>query len=66
MILDVVVAADGHVRDAWVQHSSGRPDCDRSALETVRDEWAFKPMTLAGIPIESRSRIVVVYELENS
>lgn len=66
VVLDVVVAADGHVRDVWVQRSSGRPDCDRAALETVRDEWAFKPMTMAGIPMESRSRIVVVYELENS
>ena len=66
VVLDIVVATDGHVRDAWVKASSGRTDCDRSALETVRDRWAFRPLSVAGIPIESRSRIVVVYELENS
>ena len=66
VVLDILVAANGRVRDAWVKQSSGRVDCDRSALQTVREEWAFRPLSLAGVPIESRSRIVVVYELENS
>ena len=63
VVLDVVVSADGTVSAASVAKSSGRDDCDASALDTLRSEWSFKPAVRNGLPVESRERVVIVYNL---
>lgn len=64
VMLDVEVAKDGSVKSCNVLRSSGREDCDNAAVETVRERWRFQPATLNGIPVQSREKIVVVYNLE--
>lgn len=45
--LDVHVGSDGAVLDVRLRRSSGSPELDRSAVETVR-RWRFKPATVDG------------------
>lgn len=61
--LDVAIAADGRVTRADISESSGRTDCDNSAVNTALAYWRFSPATLNGRPIESREKVVVVYEI---
>ena len=49
--LDVLVAADGTVREVLLRHSSGSQVLDRSAIATVRT-WRFEPATVDGQAID--------------
>lgn len=64
VIVAVEVAKDGSVRTAELAKSSGREDCDQSAVETIRDRWYFEPARINGQPIDWRENIVVVYDLK--
>lgn len=61
--LSLHIAADGRVIEAELLKSSGRTDCDQSAINTALSYWRFSPATLNGRPIESREKVVVVYEI---
>lgn len=63
VVLDVAISVEGSVREALVEESSGRGDCDQSAVKTLVEEWRFRPAARGGFPIESRERVVVVYSL---
>lgn len=65
VVVTVAIAADGSVRDAALARSSGRADCDRSALETIRERWRFEPARVNGRPVEWRENIIVVYNLKD-
>ena len=62
--LGLRIASDGDVVEAKVEKSSGRIDCDQSALNTALKYWRFSPATLDGRPVESRENVVVVYKIE--
>ena len=64
VILHAAIGSDGKVRDASVQQSSGRGDCDDAAVQTVLSRWKFEPARLDGAAIESKEKIVVVYNLQ--
>lgn len=51
--LHVLVAADGAVKRAEIQQSSGVDSLDDAALETVRTRWRFVPARRDGIAVES-------------
>jgi len=63
LTLDLLIAASGEVKSASVVESSGRDDCDRSAIETIQSHWKFKPAALNGVPVDCRERVIVRYAL---
>ena len=64
VVLAAEIGSDGKVRGASVQKSSGREDCDEAARETVLSRWRFEPARVDGNAIESKEKIVVVYNLQ--
>ncbi len=39
--LAIIIGKDGSVVTAEISHSSGREDCDQSALDTIKERWKF-------------------------
>ena len=64
VLLEVVVAPDGHAADVRVARSSGYPALDESALTTVRERWRFIPAHRDGVPVESRVTVPIRFRLE--
>lgn len=63
LVVNVDIDKEGLVRNAELSQSSGREDCDRAALDTIRERWRFEPARLLGRPIEWREKVVVVFSL---
>jgi len=63
VLLDVLVAPDGHAADVRVARSSGHPALDESALTTVRERWRFVPARRDGVPVESRVTVPIRFRL---
>lgn len=61
VVLGLVVGADGHIRQAWVEHSL-RPDLDQQSLRTVR-QWLFEPATLNGEPVAVSMHVETTFRL---
>lgn len=61
----VDVAADGSVDDLHIEQSSGYKILDRSALRAVK-RWRFSPGTRGGLPVASKAKIPVRFQLEGS
>ena len=64
VLLEVLVASDGHAADVRVAKSSGYPALDESALTTVRERWRFIPAHRDGVPVESRVTVPIRFRLE--
>ena len=64
VLLEVLVAPDGHAADVRVARSSGYPALDESALTTVRERWRFIPAHRDGVPVESRVTVPIRFRLE--
>lgn len=62
VVVALEVAADGSVSDARVVSSSGYPRLDNAALSAVRQAH-FKPATINGVPVASKARLPIRYEL---
>jgi len=65
VVLEVLVAADGHAAEVRVVRSSGYVPLDESALTTVRDRWRFVPARRGGEPVESRVTVPIRFRLED-
>ena len=65
VVLEVVVAPDGHAAEGRVFRSSGFAALDESALTTVRDRWRFIPARRGGEPVESRVTVPIRFRLED-
>ena len=57
--LNVLVLPDGSVGDARVIKSTGNPDIDRVAIQTVMDSWRYIPATIGGKPVEAWTAVIV-------
>ncbi|HEX3663775.1 MAG TPA: energy transducer TonB [Rhizomicrobium sp.] len=57
--LRILVLPDGSVGDAQVARSTGEPDIDRIAIETVKGSWRYIPATINGKPIEAWTMVIV-------
>jgi protein TonB len=66
VLLDVVVAPDGHASDVRVSRTSGFPALDQSALTTVRERWRFVPARRDGVPVESRVTVPIRFRLDDA
>lgn len=64
VLLEAIVLASGYVGSVQLLSSSGRNDCDNSALSTVEKNWRFKPATLLGAARESKVEIKIIFNLD--
>jgi len=63
VLLDVLVAPDGHASDVRLARSSGHPPLDDSAVRTVRERWRFIPARRDGTAVESRVTVPIRFRL---
>jgi len=63
VVLELNITDQGHVSEARILESSGRDDCDNSALKTVREKWAFEPAKINGTPVNCTEKVSVRYVL---
>ena len=63
VLLEVLVAPDGHAADVRVLRSSGFAPLDDSAVTTVRERWRFIPQRRGGVPVESRVTVPIRFRL---
>jgi len=63
VLLDVLVAPDGHAADVRLARSSGHPPLDDSAVRTVRERWRFVPARRDGTAVESRVTVPIRFRL---
>ena len=61
LALDILVGADGHVRDAKVSQSSGYDRLDQAALSEAKQHWHLRPATRNGVPFEQWLTLKVVF-----
>ncbi|RME60891.1 MAG: energy transducer TonB [Candidatus Dadabacteria bacterium] len=66
VLLKIWINSKGDVEKAVVLKSSGRKDCDSSALETVLKKWKFVPAYAFGVPVPYEQNVAIVFKLEES
>lgn len=64
LLLQVEISARGDVKQVTLLKSSGRADCDQSALRTIQDHWKFTPATRLGARVASTQKISVAFQLD--
>jgi periplasmic protein TonB len=64
-LMHVEICSDGRVEDCRILQSSGRRDCDESALRTITGHWRFRPAERMGKPVASSEKILVRFVLTN-
>lgn len=63
VVLELNITEQGNVSEAKILESSGRDDCDNSALKTVREKWSFEPAKINGTPVNCTEKVSVRYVL---
>lgn len=61
-VIGFIIEADGSVSSAWVEQSSGNSSLDSAAVQSVQN-WRFVPARQNGIPVQSRSRVPIIFNL---
>lgn len=61
-VVGFIIEADGSVSSAWVEQSSGNSSLDSAAVQSVQN-WRFIPARQNGIPVQSRSRVPIIFNL---
>jgi len=64
VVLQVLVGADGTVKDGKVQTSSGFPRLDEAALKHALRAWRFTPGTEDGAPVTAWHSVKVTFKIE--
>ncbi len=64
VLLDVLVAPDGHAAEVRLLRSSGHPMLDDIAVRTVRERWIFIPARRDGAAIASRIEVPIRFRRE--
>ena len=65
LALEILVGADGHVRDAKVSQSSGYDRLDQAAVSEAKQHWHLRPATRNGVPFEQWLTLKVVFRFED-
>jgi protein TonB len=65
LALDILVGADGRVRDAKVSKSSGYDRLDQAAVSEAKQHWHLRPATRNGVPFEQWLTLKVVFRIED-
>ena len=63
VVLRITIGADGDVGNVAIQESSGFPELDESAAQSVRT-WQFDPAKLGDDPISSAVDLPIKFDLE--
>ena len=63
VLLDILVGADGHVRDARVSWSSGFDRLDQAAVSEAKQHWRLRPARRNGAAFEQWLTLRVVFRL---
>jgi protein TonB len=63
VLLEILVGADGHVRDAKVSRSSGFDRLDQTAVSEALQHWRLRPATRNGSAFEQWLTLKVVFRL---
>jgi periplasmic protein TonB len=66
VLLDVLVAPDGHAAEVHVIRSSGFAPLDESAATTVRERWRFIPARRGGEGVAARVTVPIRFRLDDS
>lgn len=64
VIVQTVIDVQGNVTNPVVEGSSGHPDLDQSALDTV-SAWKFSPATLDGRPVAVYYQLTINFTLDD-
>ena len=64
VVLQVLVGADGAVKDGKVQTSSGFARLDEAALKHALRAWRFTPGTEDGVPVQTWHSVKVTFKIE--
>lgn len=62
LITECVVSSEGVVKDVKVIQSTGLGALDRRGTQAAR-KWKFRPATRDGLPIESRVRLHIEFQV---
>ena len=65
LALDILVGADGRVREAKVSKSSGYDRLDQAAVSEAKQHWHLRPATRNGVPFEQWLTLKVVFRFED-
>ena len=65
LALDILVGADGRVRDAKVSKSSGYDRLDQAAVSEAKQHWRLRPATRNGVPFEQWLTLKVVFRFDD-
>jgi periplasmic protein TonB len=65
LALDILVGADGRVRDAKVSKSSGYDRLDQAAVSEAKQHWHLRPATRNGVPFEQWLTLKVVFRFQD-
>jgi periplasmic protein TonB len=66
LALDILIGADGRVRDAKVSQSSGYERLDQAAVSEAKQHWHLRPATRNGVPFEQWLTLKVVFRFEDA
>jgi periplasmic protein TonB len=66
VVLEVLVAEDGHAADVRVLQSSGFAPLDESAATTVRERWRFVPAHRGGAAVAVRVTVPIRFRLQSA
>jgi periplasmic protein TonB len=59
----VTIGVDGYPESVGLFRSSGAEALDRSALETVRRKWRFRPQIVDGLPARTQALVPIRFTL---
>jgi periplasmic protein TonB len=62
--LRLAITADGAVKDAMVEQSSGYPRLDDAAVQWVKAHWRYAPATEGTRPVASMLSAIVTFKLQ--
>ncbi len=62
VVIEFLITAQGQVTPELLD-SSGSPELDAIALETVR-KWQFKPAAQDNVPVDSKTRLRILFEVD--
>ena len=64
VLLEVSLDSKGRVKSVQIVQSSGYPEFDNSALNTIQQRWRFRPARIGSLKVESKVRVPVVFEIQ--
>jgi protein TonB len=65
VVLELLIAVDGTVKEARLAQSSGSTTLDETAIKQAKEAWRFQPAMEDGKPVEKWTKTKVMFRLED-